>query len=154
MSTGPRIPRFFVGFWASCVERSHVRVLQQLLGLFALTIVVGADCLPARAEEFLDATPPPDIGPASSAPPAAAALNPSDNANLEGCQVIARVDDQIVLACEVLWRVNQMLEAYQKKAGPDHQVPADQLKGVRQQLMQKEVASMVDRKLLYIQFRH
>jgi parvulin-like peptidyl-prolyl isomerase len=33
-------------------------------------------------------------------------------------------------------------------------VPEEQLKGVRQQLMQKEVASMVDRKLLYAQFRH
>jgi parvulin-like peptidyl-prolyl isomerase len=130
-----------------------VRFVQQLLILIALTIV-GACCSSLLAEDFLDAAPPPDITPVSSAAPAGSTLTQADTANLEGCQVIARVDDQIVLACEVLWRVNQMLETFQKKTGSDQKVPEDQLKGVRQQLMQKEVASMVDRKLLYGQFRH
>src|SRR5207253_2668351 len=128
-----------------------VRVLQQLLILLALTIV-GVACSPLLAEEFLDAAPPPDITPASSATPTGATLTAADNANLEGCQVIARVDDQIVLACEVLWRVNQMLEMYQKKVPAGQRVPQEQLDLTRKQLMQKEVASMVDRKLLYIQF--
>ena len=99
------------------------------------------------AQDLLDA-PPPDIAPPSAAPKFAA-----DAANLEGCQVIARVDDQIVLACDVLWRVNQMLEDYQQKASAEQQVPAERLEGVRQQLMKREVASMVDRKLLYNEFR-
>ena len=130
-----------------------MRVVQQLLILIALSMA-NLVSVSLRAEDFLDATPPADITPASSAAPAGSVVSPADNANLEGCQVIARVDDQIVLACEVLWRVNQMLEAYQKNVGADRQVPEEQLKGVRQQLMQKEVASMVDRKLLYGQFLH
>jgi len=68
-------------------------------------------------------------------------------------QVIARVDDQVILACELLWRVNQMLEEYQRKAPPGQRVPQDQLEITRKQLMQKEVAGMVDRKLLFNQFR-
>ena len=34
----------------------------------------------------------------------------AEPATIDGCQVIARIDGQVVLACEVLWRVNQMLE--------------------------------------------
>ena len=130
-----------------------MRVVQQFLILVSLSMasLVGTS---SRAEDFLDATPPADITPPDASAPAKSVVNPGDSANLEGCQVIARVDEQVVLACEVLWRVNQMLETYQKSTGADRQVPEEQLKGVRQQLMQKEVASMVDRKLLYGQFMH
>jgi len=96
----------------------------------------------------LQAAPPPDIQPASEAQ-----LTAADAANLEGCQVIARIDDQIVLACDVLWRVNQLLEEHQQVPGAP-KVPEEQLKGVRQQLMRRELASMVDRKLMYSEFRH
>jgi len=76
-----------------------------------------------------------------------------DSANLEGCQVIARFDNQIVLACEVLWRVNQMLEAHQLKVPPEQRVPPKELEGVRQQLMKRELGTILDRKLLYDEFR-
>jgi parvulin-like peptidyl-prolyl isomerase len=130
-----------------------VRVVQLLLASIALALVGGVLWSPVRAQDFLDAAPPPDIAPASATAPSGAKLTPADSANLEGCQVVARVDDEVVLACEVLWRVNQMLEAHQQKAGPDQKVPEEQLKGVRQQLLKREVASMVDRKLLYIEFK-
>jgi parvulin-like peptidyl-prolyl isomerase len=97
----------------------------------------------ARADDFLDGPVKPDIVPATEA----------DAANLKGCQVIARIDDQIVLACDVLWRVNQMLEAHQAKVPPEQRVPEEHLDGVRQQLMKREVASMVDRKLIYNEFK-
>ncbi len=130
-----------------------MRVVQQFLILIALSIA-GLIGKPLRAQDFLDTAPPPDITTQSAATPASPVVSPADNANLEGCQVIANVDGQVVLACEVLWSVNQMLETYQKNAGPDQQVPEDRLKGVRHELMQKEVAAMVDRKLLYGQFLH
>ncbi len=130
-----------------------MRVVQQLLILIALTIV-GVHCSALCAEDFLDAAPPVDIAPLSASAQPATTLSAGDSANLEGCQVIARVDDQVVLACEVLWRVNLMLEEYQKKAPPGQKVPQEQIDITRKQLMQKEVASMVDRKLLYNQFRH
>jgi hypothetical protein len=77
----------------------------------------------------------------------------ADSANLEGCQVVARFDNQIVLACEVLWRVNQMLEHHQKTASPEKRVPPEELAEVRMQLMKREVGGMVDRKLLFDEFR-
>jgi hypothetical protein len=77
----------------------------------------------------------------------------ADSANLDGCQVIARIDSQIVLACEVLWRVNQMLEAHQARVPEEQRVPADRLQGVREQLIQRELGSLLDRKLLYGEFR-
>jgi parvulin-like peptidyl-prolyl isomerase len=126
--------------------------VQQLLISIALTLVGGAWSCSAYAQDLLGA-PPADITPPSAAAQAASKLTEADNANLEGCQVIARVDDQVVLACEVLWRVNQMLEEYQRKAPPNQRVPQEQLEVTRKQLMQREVASMVDRKLLFNQFR-
>jgi hypothetical protein len=121
-----------------------VRIFYKLFVLMALALI-GVH---ARAQELLDAAAPPDIQPASEAQ-----LTAADAANLEGCQVIARIGDQIVLACDVLWRVNQLLEEHQQVPGGP-KVPEDQLRGVRQQLMRREVASMVDRKLIYSEFRH
>jgi parvulin-like peptidyl-prolyl isomerase len=129
-----------------------VRVVQQLLISIALTMVGGVWSCSAYAQDLLGA-PPADITPPSAAAQAASKLTDADNANLEGCQVIARVDDQVILACEVLWRVNQMLEEYQRKAPASQRVPQEQLEVTRKQLMQREVASMVDRKLLFNQFR-
>jgi parvulin-like peptidyl-prolyl isomerase len=88
------------------------------------------------------------------APPPEDATNwAADSANLDGCQVIARIDNQIVLACEVLWRVNQMLEAHQARVPAEQRVPPEQIQGVREQLIKRELASMLDRKLLYNEFR-
>jgi hypothetical protein len=142
----------FIAVWLTRSVRI-VRFLQLLLIFIALTSIGGGMCRFVVAQDFLDAAPPPDIAP--SGPPAAAAgkLTEADNANLEGCQVIGRVDDQVILACEVLWRVNLMLEEYQKKVPAGQRVPQEQLDVTRKQLMQKEVASMVDRKLLFNQFK-
>lgn len=115
--------------------------------LLAITSWCAFSCLSLRAEDLLGAAPP-DITPANPAP-----LTEADAANLEGCQKIAQVDDQVILACEVLWRVNQMIEIHKQKVAADQQVPADQLKSVRQHLMKREIAAMVDRKLLYNEFR-
>jgi parvulin-like peptidyl-prolyl isomerase len=97
-------------------------------------------------QDILDA-PPPDIAPQSAVATNANSLSAADAANLEGCQVIARVDDQIILACDVLWHVNMLLEQNKVQAAPD------KLAGIRQQLMRREVAAMIDRKLLYNEFR-
>jgi hypothetical protein len=61
--------------------------------------------------------------------------------------MIARIDNQVVLACEVLWRVNQTIETNGDKISPS------QIEEVRQQLLKREVASLVDRKLIYDEFR-
>ena len=61
--------------------------------------------------------------------------------------MIARIDNQVVLACEVLWRVNQTIELNGDK------IPPDQIEEIRQQLLKREMASLVDRKLIYDEFR-
>ena len=68
-------------------------------------------------------------------------------ATIDGCQVIARIDGQVVLACEILWRVNQMLEANQDR------IPPGEYEAVRDQLMKRTLVGMIDQKLLYAEFR-
>lgn len=71
----------------------------------------------------------------------------AEPATIDGCQVIARVDGQVVLACEVLWRVNQMLEENRDR------IPPNQYEALRDQLMQRTLTGMIDQKLLYGEFR-
>jgi hypothetical protein len=52
-----------------------------------------------------------------------------------------------VLACEVLWRVNQTIEMNGDK------IPPGQVEEVRQQLLKREITSLLDRKLIYDEFR-
>ncbi len=68
-------------------------------------------------------------------------------APIDGYQVIARIDGQVVLACEVLWQVNQMIEANRER------IPPDQEPMIRQELIKRYVAGLVDTKLLYAEFR-
>ncbi len=77
----------------------------------------------------------------------------ADSANLEGCQVIARIDNQIVLACEALWQVNQIIESHQARVPPEQRIPPEEMAKVREQLIKRELGAMLDRKLLYDEFR-
>ena len=94
----------------------------------------------------------PDLTPAT-APETAAATPSDDSANLEGCRQIARIDDQIILACDVLWRVNLLIEQQKQRVGAEVEITEEQVAAVRQQLMKREVAALVDRKLLFNEFR-
>lgn len=89
------------------------------------------------------AAPAPLSQDAAGAPSAA----PTYTATIDGCQIIARIDNQVVLACEVLWFVNQLLEANRDK------IPPEEYEQIREHLMKREVASLIDRKLLYNEFR-
>ena len=69
-----------------------------------------------------------------------------DAANIDGCQVVARIDGQIVQACEVLWHVNKILEQNRDK------IPPEQVGQIRQELIKRELGGLLDRKLLYGEF--
>lgn len=71
----------------------------------------------------------------------------AEPATIDGCQVIARIDGQVVLACELLWRVNMMLEENRDKILPT------QYEEIREQLMLRTLSSVIDQKLLYGEFR-
>lgn len=66
---------------------------------------------------------------------------------VDECQVIARVGNQVVLACEVLWQVNLLLE------DKLDQIPPDKVEEVRAQLIEQHLMMMLDLKLLYTDFR-
>lgn len=65
----------------------------------------------------------------------------------EECEVIARFDGQVVQACEILWQVNQLIEANAD------QIPPEQEAEVRKMLMQRQLLGLIDTKLLYSDFR-
>ena len=66
---------------------------------------------------------------------------------LEGGQIVARIDGQVVLASEVLWQVNQIIEANRARI---HPAEIDQAKRV---LLRQQVMGLIDTKLLYAAFR-
>jgi parvulin-like peptidyl-prolyl isomerase len=100
-----------------------------------VTATYALSCALGSAQELLNG-PPPEVAPIATA----------DSASLDGCQMIARFNNQIVLACEVLWRVNHTIEVNQEK------IPADQVDIVREQLLKRELAGLLDRKLIYDEF--
>ena len=72
---------------------------------------------------------------------------PADAKPIEGSQIIARIEDQVVLASDVLWQVNQMIALNNQPIPPEH------LGEVQQMLMRRMVLQLVDTKLLFADFR-
>ena len=68
-------------------------------------------------------------------------------ATVDGSQVIARINGQVVQACEILWMVNLMIDKNRDK------IPPDKMDEVRALLIKRQLAGIVDRKLLYDAFR-
>jgi len=105
------------------------------------------------------AQPPPSpakIAPAASKPTPAVAptrnnnITPTTSAGiqpLEGGEIVARVDGEIVMASEVLWQVNQIIAANRDK------IPPQQVAEARQALLRQQVMGLIDTKLLYADFR-
>ena len=66
---------------------------------------------------------------------------------LDGCQVIARIDNQAVLASDVLWEANMIIEDNRDR------IPPEELDAVRQQLIESNLRSYIDTKLVFADFR-
>ncbi len=115
-----------------------MRIDLRLLIAVALLVGCGSRVEPAQAQDDPYGIAP-EVSLSGETAPAPATI--------DGCQVIARVNGQVVLACEVLWRVNQMLEANRDK------IPPEQYEAIREQLMLRTLTGMIDQKLLYGEFR-
>jgi parvulin-like peptidyl-prolyl isomerase len=113
-------------------------VLRARLSLTGLLVAAigGSLCAPAWPQGIYDSLPD-DITPLWNA----------DATSLDGCQIIARIDNQVVLACEMLWHVNFLIEQNQVQI-PPHEIPR-----LREQLLKRELAAALDHKLLYGEFR-
>lgn len=66
---------------------------------------------------------------------------------VDECQVIARVDGDVILAGEVLWQVNLLLE---EAAG---RFPPEKKDELREQLMARQLMPLLDERMAYADFR-
>lgn len=66
---------------------------------------------------------------------------------LEGGEIVARIDGQIVLASDVMWQVNKIIAANRDR------IPPDEIEEARKFLLRQQVMGLVDTKLLYADFR-
>ncbi len=72
---------------------------------------------------------------------------PSKLQPVEGGQIVARVDGQIVLASDVLWQVNQLIETNRDR------IPDDKVGEAKRAIMRQQVMGLIDTKMLYANFR-
>lgn len=81
-------------------------------------------------------------------PPAEAPAVAPDNRlkPIDGTEVIARINDQAVLACEILWEVNLILEENEGNFDPS------QIEEVREQVIQMQLRNYIDLRLAYLDF--
>jgi hypothetical protein len=112
--------------------------------ILAQLITLGSLCAPAWSQSLSGIGMLEQAAPLGDTTPLGLT---SDAASIDGCEVIARIAGQPVLACEVLWEINKRIEV--QGAG----APPDQIAKARQQLMLMEVPKMLDRKLIYAEFR-
>ncbi|TWU29714.1 peptidylprolyl isomerase [Bythopirellula polymerisocia] len=66
---------------------------------------------------------------------------------LEGGQIVARIDGQVVLASDVLWVVNMILESNGDR------IPPEQREAAAMAIMRQQVIGLIDTKVLYADFR-
>ena len=99
-------------------------------------------------------TAPATIVPAPVSPPLGITGAESDSSKsvgnaqpLEGGKIVARIDGQIVLASDVLWQVNKILQANIDR------IPPAERDHVRQQVLRQQMMGLIDTKLLYADFR-
>ena len=95
--------------------------------------------------------------PAPGPQPSAAQFQPNgspaaDGAELlEGGQIIARIGSQIVVSGDVIPRVMQIVKTQLANMPPEQraQIPPEELDKVKQHLMQRELISLIETKLLF-----
>jgi hypothetical protein len=66
---------------------------------------------------------------------------------IEGGEIIARVDGQVILVSDVMWQARQMM------ANSTQPIPPDKMQEVQQYLIRQLTLTLVDTKLLYSDFR-
>lgn len=100
-----------------------------------------------------------NASPATIAPPASNAPGPvidysvtptptAGNAQpLEGGEIVAKIDGEVVLASDVLWQVDMVIEANKGR------IPPDQIEDAKRALLRQHVIGLIDTKVLYADFK-
>jgi hypothetical protein len=145
-----------------------VRVLRTLTSISLTAAIASA----VHAQLNSPFAPPPQISavrgvqdlnqststPPSIAPPPSAAtpyvdysVTPTPTAGeakpLEGGEILAKIEGEIVLASDVLWQVNMILEANRDR------IPPEQREDAQRALLRQQVMGLIDTKILYAEFR-
>ncbi len=74
---------------------------------------------------------------------------------LEDCEVLARVNSEVILACEIAWEADFVLNQRLATLPPEQvaQIPADELAKVKDQILEQMLMSRLDMALFYADFR-
>jgi hypothetical protein len=104
---------------------------------------------PARVEGAPPATFAAPAGAESGEPATAATLHSAESVSadarpIEGSQIIARVDGQVILASDLLWQVNQIIAANRDR------IPPDQIEPARQALLRRQLFAPVDYNMTFL----
>ena len=143
------------------VLRALTSICLTLVSMRAVVAQVGSPFAPpprptaSQAEQDLNQNV---ASPANISPPPAAAtpyidysVTPTPTAGeaipLEGGEILAKIEGEIVLASDVLWRVNMVLEANRD------QIPQDQYEDARRAILRQHVMGLIDTKVLYAEFK-
>jgi parvulin-like peptidyl-prolyl isomerase len=86
------------------------------------------------------------VAPAPAPTPSTMAATEPTPQPMENCEVIAKIDGQIVQACEIAWQVNQIVEDNRDKFPPNEE------ENIRRILMQRQLVGVLDTKILYADF--
>lgn len=74
---------------------------------------------------------------------------------LDDCEVLARVNSEVILACEIAWEADFVLNQRLATLPPEQiaQIPAEELTKVREQILEQMLMSRLDMALFYADFR-
>jgi hypothetical protein len=97
--------------------------------------------LPALLLTWMLAAP---AGAQFTAPPPATDTGPK---KLDACQVVARIENQVILASDLLWEANLIIQDNLT------QIPPDQRDDARAMLVRRSLPGHIDTKLIYADFR-
>lgn len=76
---------------------------------------------------------------------------PTDAQPIAGSEIVARVEDQVILASDVLWQVQRMITSMEKQKNV--KLTPEQRPDVERILLERMVLQLIDTKLLFADFR-
>jgi hypothetical protein len=143
------LQRFFIA--AFVVLATATEVVAQANPAFApppvsavrgVTDLNQANASPATIAPPPSNTPGPVIDYSVTPTPTAGNAQP-----LEGGEIVAKIDGEIVLASDVLWQVQMVLDANKGR------IPPDQIEDAKRVLLRQHVIGLIDTKVLYADFK-
>ena len=105
----------------------------------------GVAGLPSATFVAPGAPPAADVAPVTPTP-----ISPQARP-IAGSEIVARVEDQVILASDVMWQVQRLIAMGEKARGQT--IPPEQRPQVEQIYLERMVMQLVDTKLLFADFR-